>query len=431
MVTVNRKAGSSSRNIDSGSGDRKVRPAYRNSPSPKESWRGAIERLAWGGKGVGRSEDGRLLLLEAPLALFPGEVVEADVIWKARHGEGRVTRWITRDPRRAEAACPVAETCGGCELWEGGRHVPELKRQMAADLLHRQFGDSVPWVWHSAPESARRHRIQLHWDGASLGYFRRHSHALVPITACPAAAEPLSEAIPRLHAALMGRALPTRPGRWELSTGTPAQTVWATDERGRTWLLEPDGWHHSTEPIRHRLGEATLLHEPGAFFQVSPPWAAEAFGGLLRSWDLKGDTLYDLYGGVGLFSVLLGARFKHRVLVESGESAVAWAHRNLEAAGLSSECLVADVAAWVPEGLGEAGDVLLLDPPRAGLEPALCDRLLGAGAHTLVLVGCDGAAFCRDVKRLAGAWNLDQLAVVDLFPLTSLVECVALMTRQP
>ena len=423
MATVNRKA-------ESGSRTAKVPPAYRNSPARTESWRGPIERLAWGGKGVGRSEDGRLLLLEAPLALFPGEVVEAEVHWKARHGEGRVTRWVTRDPRRAEAACPVAETCGGCELWESGRHAPELKRLMAADLLRRQLGEGVPWTWHPAPGSSRRHRIQLHWDGAALGYFRRHSHALVPVTACPAATDPLSEAIPRLQAAILGRMLPTRPGRWELSTGTPAQTVWATDERGRTWLLEPDGWQRSAEPIRHRLGEVTLLHEPGAFFQVSPPWAAEAFGGLLRSWDLKGNTLFDLFGGVGLFSALLGDRFRHRILVESGETAVTWARRNLEAAGLCAECLVADVATWVPEGLGSQEDVILLDPPRAGLEPELCDRLLTANAGTLVLVGCDGAAFCRDVKRLASAWHLEQLAMLDLFPLTTHVEGVALMTRR-
>ena len=380
---------------------------------------------------MGRSEDGRLLLLEAPLALFPGEVVEAGVIWKARHGEGRVTRWITRDPRRTQAACPVAETCGGCELWEAGRHTSDLKRQMATDLLRRQLGENVPWTWHPAPDEARRHRIQLHWDGAALGYFRRHSHAIVPVSACPAAAAPLSNAIPRLQEALIGLALPARPGRWELSTGTPAETVWATDEKGRTWTLEPDGWHRNAEPIRHQLGDVTLQHGPGAFFQVSPPWAAEAFGDLLRSWDLKGTTLYDLYGGVGFFSAMLGDRFSHHVLVESGEAAVAWARRNMESAGLTSECVVADVAEWVPDGLGNAHDVILLDPPREGLESTLCDRLGSAGAGTLVLVGCDGAAFCRDVKRLATTWNLDQLAVLDLFPLTSHVECVALMTKRP
>lgn len=406
-------------------------PAYRNSPSPKEAWRGPVERLAWGGMGVGKAEDGRLVLLEAPLALFPGEVVEAEVLWKARHGEGRVTGWIARDPRRAEAACPVAGTCGGCELWEAGRHAPELKRQMVADLLRRQLGEGVAWTWHPAPDTARRHRIQLHWDGGELGYFKRHSHALVPVSACPAAATPLSEAIPRLQAALDGRVLPGRPGRWELSTGSPAETVWATDERGRTWILEPDGWHRSAEPIRHRFGDAVLQHEPGAFFQVSPAWAVDAFGGLLREWGVQGSTLFDLYGGVGLFSVLLGDRFAHRVLVESGETAVAWARRNLEAAGLPAECTVADVAAWVPEGLGAPGDVILLDPPRAGLEAALCERLATAGAGTLVLVGCDGAAFCRDVKRLSTAWRLDRLAALDLFPLTSHAECVALLTKRP
>lgn len=423
---MNRKADRGSRKANG-----KVPPAYRNSPAPAEAWRGPVERLAWGGKGVGRAADGRLLLLEAPLALFPGEEVEASVIWKARHGEGRVTRWIRRDPRRAEAACPVAGTCGGCELWEAGRHAPDLKREMVADLLRRQLGEEVPWDWRPAPAEARRHRIQLHWDGSDLGYFRRHSHALVPVEACPAAAEPVSAAIPRLREALAGRTLPTRPGRWELSTGTPAGEILATDERGRSWQLEPDGWHRSEAPLSQRLGGLTLRHEPGAFFQVSPPWAAEAFRSLLESWSVKGRTLYDLYGGVGLFSALLGRRFDHRVLVESGEAAVAWARRNLEALGLPSECQVADVAAWVPEALGKPEDVILLDPPRAGLDPALAERLCGAGAGTLVLVGCDGAAFCRDLKRLAPSWELAKLAMLDLFPLTSHVEGVALLARRP
>jgi len=390
-----------------------------------------VDRLAWGGKGVAHEADGRLLLLEAPLALFPGEVVEATVVWKARHGEGRVMRWLTRDPRRTVAECPVAGICGGCELWEAGSNDAELKRQMVADLLRRQLSEAVSWDWHPAPSDARRHRIQLHWDGSALGYFRRHSHTLVPGTACPAAAEPLSLAIPRLQEALAAHVLPTRPGRWELATGTPAEEVLATDERGRTWRLEPDGWHRSDAPLAQRLGGLTLRHEPGAFFQVSPPWAAQVFRELLEGWDVKGRTLFDLYGGVGLFSALLGKRFNHRVLVESGEGAVAWARRNLEALGLPSECQVGDVGTWVPEHLGDPGDVILLDPPRTGLEPALTDRLCTARAGTLVLVGCDGAAFCRDVKRLAPAWELQKLAVLDLFPLTSHVECVALLSRRP
>ncbi|HJW72136.1 MAG TPA: hypothetical protein VJ486_04715 [Geothrix sp.] len=394
---------------------------------PTEIWKGTVDRLAWGGKGMGQEADGRLVLLESPLALFPGEQVEATIQRKARHAEGRITRWIKRDPRRKEALCTVAGLCGGCDLWEAGSHAGELKRLMVADLFRRQLGEGTPWDWRPAPEEARRHRIQLHWDGKGLGYFQRHSHTLVPVTACPAAADPISLAIPRLKEAILGRNLPTRSGRWELSTGTPANRVVATDEQGRTWELEPDGWHKNAQPLMHRLGDHQLKQEPGAFFQVCAPWAAQAFGDLLTGWDLRGSTLYDLYGGVGLFSILLGDRFQHRVLVESGEAAVAWARKNLETAALPSECLVADVAAWVTEGLGQPQDVILLDPPREGLDTSLCERLQQAKAGRMVLVGCDGASFCRDLKRLAPHWRVVRLAALDLFPLTHHVECVALL----
>jgi len=378
---------------------------------------------------VAREEDGRILLIAAPLALFPGERVEASVHWKARHGEGSLTRWITRDPRRAEAGCPVAQACGGCDLREAGNAIGELKRMMVEDLFSRQLGDTASWRWLPAPDSARRHRIQLHWDGKQLGYHQRRSHRVVPITGCPAAVTPLSLAIPRMQEALEGRMLPTRSQRWELATGTPADTVVAIAEDGRTWRLEPDGWKAWEGGILHEHGSLRLQHRPGGFYQVCPAWAAEAFGDLFRSWHLEGGTLFDLYGGVGFFSALLGHRFRHRVLVEFDEPAVAWARKNLDAMELSGECIASDTATWVPEALGTSEDLILLDPPRTGLPPELCARLQSARADRMVLVGCDGAAFCRDVKRLAPAWRLESLAAVDLFPFTHHAECVALLVR--
>jgi tRNA/tmRNA/rRNA uracil-C5-methylase (TrmA/RlmC/RlmD family) len=351
------------------------------------------------------------------------------VLWKVRHGEGTVDRWVTRDRRRVQAVCPVAATCGGCDLWEAGTALGDLKQLMVQDLFSRQLPETPEWRWSPAPASARRHRIQLHWDGHALGFHQRRSHQVVPVDQCPAAAKVLSQAIPRLQEALQGKILPTKPQRWELATGTPAGAVFATLESHRTWQLEPDGWHAWEGPILHDHGAFRLQHRAGGFYQVSPEWAAEAFGALLREWDVRGGRLYDLFGGVGFFSALLGDRFQQRCLVEFDEAAVAWARRNLEALGLAAECITADAAAWVPGQLGEAGDLLLLDPPRAGLAPELCERLQTARCGTMVLVGCDGAAFCRDVKRLAPAWKLEALAALDLFPFTHHVECVALLRR--
>lgn len=392
-------------------------------------WRGKIERLVWGGLGLGHAEDGRAILVASPLALFPGETVEASIQWKARHGEGTVTQWLERDRRRSPAGCPVAATCGGCDLWEAGERTGDLKRQMVEDLFSRQLPAAPPWQWKPAPASARRHRIQLHWDGKNLGFHARRSHRLVHVDRCPAAADNLSAAVPRLEEALQARILPTKPQRWELATGTPADEVVASIESGRAWRLEPDGWHPWDGPMTHQHPGFQLQHAVGGFYQVSPVWAAEAFKMVLEGWDVRGNTLYDLYGGVGFFSALLGPRFRHRCLVEFEGPAVIWASRNLKAAGLPAECIAADAAAWVPERLGRPEDVILLDPPRAGLPKELTERLQTAEADTLVLVGCDGAAFCRDVQRLAPIWRLEALAALDLFPLTHHVECMGLLKR--
>lgn len=422
MATVKRKG-------DLGKKDGIRKPVYPRRETSTVFWQGKIERLVWGGLGLGRSEDGRAILLTAPLALFPGEEVEASIHWKARHGEGTVEGWVTRDRRRRPATCRVAATCGGCDLWEAGQSIAALKRLMVEDLFSRQLPDAPAWQWCPAPEEARRHRIQLHWDGHSLGFHRRRSHQVVPVMECPASVEVLSSAIPRLEEALQGRMLPTKPQRWELATGTPPGAVYATLDSGRTWCLEPDGWHPWEGAITHDHGTFRLQHRAGGFYQVSPAWAAEAFGALLQEWDIRGATLYDLYGGVGFFSALLGGRFQHRCLVEYDEPAVNWARRNLQSMELPTECLAADAAAWIPEHLGEPADVILLDPPRAGLPPELCEKLQSACCRTLVLVGCDGASFCRDVKRLSPTWKLEALAALDLFPLTHHVECVGLFKR--
>ncbi len=400
---------------------------YPTSATPKVRWIGKVERLAWGGLGVGREADGRLILLSAPLALFPGEEVEAEVRWKARHGEGDVLRWVSQDPRRSPSGCPVARLCGGCELQEAGNHAADLKRLMVEDLLRRQLPELETWDWRPAPAEARRHRIQLHWAGRQLGFHRRRSHSIVPVRQCPAAAQVLSSAIPNLLEALEEGALPSRPQRWELATGTPAREVYASLEDGRTWKLEPDGWHVSQDAVLHTHRGAALRHRVGGFFQVCSPWAMDAFGQVLEGWDLRGGTLFDLYGGVGLFSALLRERFQRFVLVESEPHAVTWARKNLEAMNMASECHAQDASEWITEGLGEPGDTILLDPPRVGLSPAFSEKLKTARAGTLVLVGCDGAAFCRDVKRLEPEWHLEHLAVLDLFPLTAHAEFVGLL----
>jgi 23S rRNA (uracil1939-C5)-methyltransferase len=401
-------------------------------------WRGRVERIGWGGLGVGRLDDGRIILLSAGLALLPGEEVEAETTQHPRHVEGRVLRWLSPSTLRAEPACPLAGRCGGCDLWGAGELASNLKRAMVADLLHRQLRAETeqlaqPWDWLAAPATARRQRVQLHWDGTVLGFYERGSHRIVAAQACPMAAEAISAAIPALHEWLAAGGTPDPPlQRWELSCGTPAEFVVATcaEFPGRAWRLSESGWQADRAALRHELGEAMLLQSSAAFFQTSPAWAWEAFGTVFGGWELSGERLYDLYGGGGFFSVLLGARFSSGLLVESSGAAVRDARANLSGRPWRIEQLDVETGlarhCTPQQPLGTAEDVVILDPPRSGLSPGVCASLQHCGAGQLVLVGCDGASFCRDVKRLAPRWKLIKLAAIDLFPNTVHVEFVGL-----
>jgi 23S rRNA (uracil1939-C5)-methyltransferase len=176
-----------------------------------------------------------------------------------------------------------------------------------------------------------------------------------------------------------------------------------------------------------------LQQQPRAFFQACPEWAWEAFGQVLGGWRLNGTLLFDLYGGGGFFSRLLAGAYQRSLLVETSALAIADARANL--AGMQADIQEADVARWLASQQGSwasPADTVLLDPPRAGLPPAVSQRLAECSAGQIILVGCDGAAFCRDIRRLCeqGRWRLAQLAILDLFPFTPAVECIGLLRRE-
>lgn len=435
------------RNDDAG------RPAV--APGRATSWHGVVERLAWGGLGVGRLEDGRVVLLRAPLALFPSEEVSAVVEIKAKHAEGGVLEWTKRDPRRVEPACPYALRCGGCDLWGAGESAGELKQQMVADLLHRNLPQAPEWAWFPAPADERRSRIQLHWDGERLGYHERGTHTIVDIDACPMAEERLSRLIPLVRQALMVGVLPNQPMRWELAAGTPKrkdgwdlvaiQKPEGGGKRDAAWgVWTRDDLEHGNAPsrtgrglplpqIEHWLPGALYIVPAGSFFQACPWWAQDAILDATEHWDFSGNVLFDLYGGVGFLTMLFIDRFKMAVLIEQDSQAANEARNNL--CSFPVAVFERQVESWITSrSIKDAitpADAVILDPPRSGLAESVTGALRKLRPKALLLLGCDGANFCRDVQRIAPAWRLERLAVLDLFPNTAHVECLGLLTRQP
>ncbi len=166
-----------------------------------------------------------------------------------------------------------------------------------------------------------------------------------------------------------------------------------------------------------------------AFFQINPALLGSLIDFALA--DAVGQTVLDLYCGVGLFTLPLARKFQKVIGVESNSTATRFARRNLQHAGLTNARVIsATVTDWFRNAATVGPiDFVLLDPPRAGAESAVIEGILNLHPAQISYVSCDPATLARDLKKLlAAGYTIDSLAAFDLFPQTHHVETVVRLT---
>jgi tRNA/tmRNA/rRNA uracil-C5-methylase (TrmA/RlmC/RlmD family) len=346
---------------------------------------------------------------------------------------------LEASPDRVDRPCPYSGPgrCGGCD-WQ---HVEpsaqrELKAAVVREQLARLAGLDVDVTVEELPGGPLRWRSRARFavDRSGAAGLRRHrSHDVVVLDDCPITVETAAQAVLRQR----------WPGAGAVDVSvdsTGAVTTTRLDRRGHptsSRVVRPGGELPEEPATRaeRRAGGRDWEVEGTGFWQVHPA-AADALVAAVT--DLAGvrpgETVLDLYAGVGLFGGALAplAGPDGRVVcVESDEAACAAADANL--ADLpQAEVWQGEVD---PEGLGDllaelggAPDVVVLDPPRAGAGRQVSGVLAATGARAVVYVACDPAALARDVAAFGEAgYRLSAVRGFDAFPMTAHVECVALL----
>jgi 23S rRNA (uracil1939-C5)-methyltransferase len=388
-----------------------------------------VTHIAAGGAGGARAPDGRVVLCEGAL---PGERVTARVVLERRDFLlARAVSVLRPSPARAVPACPhVAAGCGGCTFAYVGTGPEEaaLKAAIVTDALRRiaRLPDpAVVTAPASVPGSGYRTTLRLAVDGDGRPAFRRrHDTTLVPVSSCLVAHPRLEELVVTgrfegaervlLRTAVAGGervACPDRrPRRVQVPPGTVV--VRAHDARARvTEEVAGRRWRISGE----------------SFFQSGPAAADALVRAAIRAADedlQPSATIVDLYSGVGLLGGALASRVPGVALVAVEANPVAAADAVHNLADLGARVCVGEVAS-VGAG-GSTADVVVADPPRAGLGPSAATAVAAWGARVVVLVSCDPASLGRDTRLLADrGYVLDRVEVVDAFPSTVHVETVS------
>jgi 23S rRNA (uracil1939-C5)-methyltransferase len=189
--------------------------------------------------------------------------------------------------------------------------------------------------------------------------------------------------------------------------------------------------------IQERLGKYFFRISANSFFQTNTKGAERLFDVVMQFADFKGsETVFDLYSGAGTISIYVAGSVQKVVGFEVVPAAIQDAVINCALNAVRNchfvEGDLKDELAQVPVIVARWGspDVIIIDPPRAGMHPKVVQRLLQLSAEKIIYVSCNPATFARDIKDLiAGGYQLRQVQPVDMFPHTSHIEVVSLLTR--
>lgn len=391
-----------------------------------------VERVVVGGFGLGRDEDGKVVLITGAL---PAEQVQVSITTSSRSmSHARVVNVLEPSPHRVEPPCAACRAgCGGCDL----QHVahdqqPHFKVEIVADALAHLSKISDLDIRIGTPVAAERYRTTVRCAVDPItgraGFRRTNSHDVIVPDDCLIADPRINEimeqsSFPQADEVTIRVARTTGDAIVVVSpiaveSHVPDGVMLIGSDELKSHPREPYWVHEIVNGHRFRVSA-------GSFFQSGTETAGALVDAVIRalgSVNEETDHLVDLYGGIGLLSATAGV---HNVtLVERSPSATADARINLR--HLNAKVRRAAVERWRPV----PADLVIADPARAGLKQAGVHAISQTKARRVVVVNCDPAAMARDVKLMGKAGYVAQyVEVVDMFPHTHHIETVTVFDR--
>ncbi|MCI4676264.1 TRAM domain-containing protein [Mycolicibacterium litorale] len=377
-----------------------------------------------GGSCVARHE-GRVIFVRYAL---PGERVRVRITGdRGSYWHAEAFEVLEPSPDRVDSLCPIAgvDGAGCCDLAFAEPHAARvLKGQVVANQLER-LGE---FAWQGAAEPVGddvalgwRARVRLDVDAEGrAGFHRYHSAELVTDLQCGQLPAGMLDGLdgPQWHSGEQVYVVVDDDGQ---------RHVVATSRAPRcTRLVE--GAADTVQRVAQRVWRVPVT----GFWQAHRA-AASTYSALVTEWTTGSGaaSAWDLYGGAGVFAAALADVVGEagRVLtVDTSRAASRSARTAL--ADLPQVEVVTDSVRRVLGAQRGGADVAVLDPPRSGAGREVVELLAAAGVPRVVHIGCEAAAFSRDVGLYQRAgYTVEQIRVFDSFPLTHHVECVALLTK--
>lgn len=440
-----------------------------------------IEDMGVDGEGIGHAEGYTLFVKDALI----GDVIHAKVMkMKKNYGYARMMEIITPSPDRTEPKCPYHKQCGGCQIQALSYEKQlEYKKNKVLNNLSRIGGlTDLPEFDLIGMDEPYHYRNKAQFPFGTdkngdivTGFYAGRTHSIISNTKCylgvdeneqilqiilehlkkyhiPAYEEQTGKGLLRhvlirkgfttgelmVCLILNGTQMPQMQELVKKLTEIPGMTsITINVNKKQTNVIMGQEmisvW--GQDYITDYIGNVKYQISPLSFFQVNPVQTKKLYERALEYAQVEsGETVWDLYCGIGTISLFLAQKAQQVYGVEIVPQAIEDAKRNAALNGFhNAEFYVGKAEEILPNKYREEGvkaDVIVVDPPRKGCDEALLQTIAQMQPKRVVYVSCDSATLARDLKYLAGeGYEVEKGTVVDQFPHTTHVEVVTCLQR--
>lgn len=369
-----------------------------------------IEKMANEGKGLGRYDN---QVIFVPLSA-PGDVLKVKITKKSKNFcEAEIVEIKSSSKDRISAPCSYYGECGGCNF----QHIQypqqlEIKNTLVQEALKKFLRvDSLPFLppQASSHEFHYRNRIQLHKEDANIGFYKRRSHQLLPISSCLIAEEPINEYLPQLL------------NDKSLSANDKVEVFLDSKLKAQHRIVSQENTAYLFSQV-NRFQNENLVN---AVLEVASTF--------------KTSKIYDLYAGSGNFTFPLSLKLSGVSIdsVELSEELVNQGRRIQQQNQSNSHIhfIQSSVEYYLRNVRLQPESLVVLDPPRTGCHPEVMSILGSQKCHKIIYISCNYMTLARDLAVLsetAKNWGhqlqVEQIQCFDMFPQTDHIEVLAVLS---
>lgn len=381
--------------------------------------------------------NGKICFVEKAL---PGEIVKVKIVSETKkYLIGRVLDYYKISDSRTEDRCMYADVCGGCDLehlkLEEEKH---FKCEKVKEILRKFGGVSDILVRDTVcvNEYGYRNKVTLHGDNGDLGYYEKNSNSIVSIDKCLLADEKINKVITVLN-------------EMKFTSDIKEAVIRVSNDSSEV-MVSLKGVVDDYSPLRNMvdvliindevmLGEGSIISSIGnkkyyvsdkSFFQVNKE-LTKALYDEVRAVVAEEEPkkVLDLYCGTGTIGIYISDLVSEVVGIDYSKEGIKDAKRNVVLNDVCNADFICEKVENVIENFNDI-DMIIVDPPRAGLDTKTLENIKRIGAKTVVYVSCDPVTLGRDLKVLGTDYEVIEVKPYNMFPRTYHVECVSILYRK-